>query len=319
MADEDKNDLSNDFPDPGEHSSFGEGDYPPKSIYQTTHSTTTNNSQNSQPHPYLIVNPREENSAEITEMRKANRLTTIGLWVNGFLFLGTLGALVFAWISIAVTKDSVRVAKDALADSRKVDSMNRANDSVKSYRDSIIWKQNYQIDSTNTALTRKSVEAQINALDEERNQFLISNQPYLQITIPQLPQDSIVPGRDLIFDFTFKNLGNYPARISKLMFTLVTRVNNLTKKEIEGGNPVELGENILVTKEYPYEGFISFGTPLSPYQSQYLKISKWFFYIGGIAQYENLINNTRREYRFIIKWDLGRFRYRIIYSENRDV
>ena len=107
MADEQQGNANNEQKDSSDNASTGSANNPGSNANQSTISTHTNNGQNSYAHPYITVNPQQNERGEIAESKEANRLTKIGLCVNGFLLLGTLVALTFAWQSNKISKQQI--------------------------------------------------------------------------------------------------------------------------------------------------------------------------------------------------------------------
>src|SRR3989337_3716783 len=104
-------------------------------------------------------------------------------WSNAIQIVSVsvnVAMVLFTYWLFTQTKESVDIASKALADSRKNDSLNRIDDRVRNSFDSVQRITNYNRDTTNIALTKKSLTAQIISIKEPPRQFEVFNMPSLE-------------------------------------------------------------------------------------------------------------------------------------------
>jgi hypothetical protein len=134
------------------------------------------NESNEQPHKHQIVvhvqPPENSESNEIA--RQSNVIAKDSIrWVKWSLLVNAVLVL-FTFAALFLTNRSVTISSEALDDSRNKaseDSLNRIKDR---YDDSVNTARRFSLDSIST-------DAQIKALQETAKQFIISNEPFLQI------------------------------------------------------------------------------------------------------------------------------------------
>ncbi|MGG9962394.1 hypothetical protein [Ferruginibacter sp. SUN106] len=216
MAEPQQPDTSNDFPDSSDNASFG-GELLHSKSQSDDSKTETKKDEKKGCHTHPIITckvERDNDDRPIIEARRANKFSKIGLFVNAFLLLCTLGALGFTWWGLidARKKDIAQSERE-----RFLDSLNRRKDSISYERDTATYNLNKRDieerskrDDDNLDLTRQSVEAQINSLQQSQTQFEKENKPYLDMLHISIEVDSI--GNCSLVQEAF-NVGKQPIKL----------------------------------------------------------------------------------------------------------
>lgn len=262
--------------------------------------------------PNVIVNVQKE---EPPQNRTANILTLV------YVIL-TAGILFATYRILQATRDSVKVAQDALADNREKDSLQRISDSASGVKQDSIFRVRLQLDSQ-TAV--EQIKAMRGTLAETKNEFAIENRPYLQITHPRM--DTFAIGRPMKIKFNIENLGGYPAKILAYKMYANGNTQPTTDEEIKRIDGVL---NKFDNSRFLLNRYIIRGTPLETEYSdtvgftetQYnlVKTTKQIMYFVGYFRYQNLITKQERiyKYRIEIECKLGGFAD-FKYNENEDL
>lgn len=295
MAEETEQPTNSDFPNASDNSNFSAKENALDSASEIVQSESGTNKKEtkdyvSQP-PTIIVNiPKEDNSEAV----KANNLTRTSIIINSALFLITLAAL---W----VTKQSVDISKDALNDSRKKDSVTEIKEKKIAFLDSIIRARDYIRDSTNIALSKQSLDAQIGTMQESQKQFNIQNKPYIQISAFDLSEIQI--GHNVYFKYKVQNLGNQPIILLKRAVA-ISIVENLPFSDISKFKflktkipPEEINRYI---KGNPLENIFNSSAIFGQETYNGIVNKKLFFYFYGKFTYKNVVTGTKSVSEFLI-------------------
>lgn len=223
---------------------------------------------------------------------------------------------------------SSQYAQDAVKEQRINDSIIRRSDSIKftndtSYaikknkNDSIINRNSYDI-------SKHSLEAQINSIEETQQIFEKSNQPLLQIMNLDIINFKI--NEPVEIGFLITNLSNIPVKIIGTKTVAVIKVNPYPISEIK---KFLIYTNTMigyVTKESPMGEHFDFPTNLTVGQhDRVIKDNSYIYLIREII-YKNLVTDKIRKYMFYIKmkpikknasFPNGTY-YTFIYNENYD-
>lgn len=304
MAEPEQPNSDKDFPDASDNASFGSDSVNSDSQSNKSSTETNNNTSNDKKSEPIINETRNNEDAAIIEARTANRFTKYGLYVNAFLLLCTLGALLFTWISLndARKKDIQSAIRDSTNDAN-----NRIKDSIFNERDSIkynITKIQFESsrikDSANIGLAKKSLDAQINSLIEAQKQFEISSRPLIQIG--NISLEVFEEGKPTRISFNIENLGKYPAKITKSETRIVYSTDSAYKSYAllngQGFWVVDLyvsGENSRQYKCMESEAEMK--------KNIYDEVNsgKRFIYLLGKLNYINIATTKKRIYRFIVR------------------
>lgn len=195
-----------------------------------------------------------------------------------------LAGIIVAIIVLVVTTCTLKQT------ARSVDIANRAfiNDSSNRITDRA---SELASDNERHNLDSLGVDAQIKSLREASKQFIVGNEPFLQIedfTIIELQ-----PGKYPAFTFNIRNLGSYPVKIIN-SGTFLTYKYNTPKYEsiadIKGGEI--LGVNIFINKDKPAK--LSHYAPknLNQQTLDYIRRIKGFVWFWVFFDYENLVTNV---------------------------
>jgi hypothetical protein len=273
--------------------------------------TETGNSGNKNKEPInVIVNiPQEDKKPQIT----ANRIQVGGIIVSIFLGVLTYILLLKTIEANKISKDSLIVAQQALADAREIDSINRINDKKREIIDSFQRVKNHERDKITLIQNQKSLETQMDAFSSAQKQFKISNKPFIQAV--DVKVDSL-QSRKPKLTFTLLNMGKYPAKVTaggnQFFFAgdipVSTIHKNITFKEVKMSN--ELVDNILLPTG-------TFSKEVIPNEicEGYMR-GELFIYLCGRYQYINDITMEKFVYTFIYR--IGTHPESIHYVENEN-
>jgi len=278
---------------------------------------------NKEPIQVIVNIPKEENKATITANKIAIVGTIINLTLAGMTYLLFQKTIEANKTSQLALKESARandISAQALADSRRADSVSDIKDSISYTLTKSQYENSRKKDSINIAMTKQSVETQINSIKETQTQFQLENLAYIECT--DFTFKTFESNKQPQILFRISNVGKVPVKITKFKL-------GFFYKPAIGYNPDGyLGTLIYdpyptsfyVTKESPrIQNFTGFDKIPN---AQYDAISKeelGMFFCGEI-QYTNEINNKKMKYIFNALLEPPPSKeYRIVYLSNSEV
>jgi len=156
----------------------------------------------------------------------------------------------------------------------------------------------YKIATTQSKIASDAVSISQSTFIEAQKNFKISNAPYLQVEFAKLSQ--FIIDKPVNIDFIIRNLGVYPAKISKMNIGVSTteKVPDFFIDDKKSG--FEIG-NTYITKDQPV-GTPIYGIIPNLDKETYNKLvnGNWILYVEGSIEYYNLVDNGKRKYKFII-------------------
>jgi len=211
------------------------------------------------------------------------------------------GLLIVTTLYFVVTAGIFFVGVSALNESVRTNNL-----SEKNYQ---LAKESYESSAKDSKerfeLEKANAQAQIDAMKEQvqaiKNQFEIEHTPYL--TIRGIKINQLAPNKLFDFDFEIMNIGKYPVKV----ISIGNRTSFAPTNGIVGLNDLNgikmIDVNYYVTNQYPFN--THFGTQQQISNETYSavidnKITIWWI---GEMDYVNLINNQKRKFRFIIKFN----------------
>jgi hypothetical protein len=259
--------------------------------------------------------PKEENNAATM----ANRIAIFGVIIN--LVLGVFTYLLYkqaikanevANDSLITTQDAVKEAKrsndisaNALADSRRSDSISHISDSSYNSRNKEAFeltKQEFKArskkDSITIDLTKQSVEAQINSINDANTKFELESTAFLQLQ--KFSINYFDEERRINIVAEMNNLGKYPAKTSR--YRIGHRYDTIeystpSYKGIVFGDQI-FRSDLSYIKEIPYFFQLSPKSPLTNEVYMGIKEGKYYIYITGEVWYSSSISGNERHYQF---------------------
>ncbi len=311
----------NDFPDSSDNANFGEEPFKPKSQSDDTKSEGEKSQKKDYDTHQIITCKVEKDNDDrpIIEARRANKFSKIGLFVNGFLLLCTLGALALTWLTISDSrvKDAATAKRDRIKDVED-DSLNARN----FRRDTAIFglnkrdfEERSKRDNASLELTKRSIEAQFKSIANLQKQFIIQNEPYLQANGSSAEIDAVSNKLNIICQI--QNFGNHPVRVvkSRCQISVVRKdYPDDTKWNIE--TQKFLNENYYVSKESPQEIHLPSSIVFAKNVNDMIVSKSADIYFKLECKYVNQITNQTKDFKTYIKIDLKTTRYVIIENEN---
>lgn len=292
-----------------------------------------NDSQSKQAEPIKIVIVDDNRTKDKT-----------GFWANWIAFGNLVLAVIILIITALLFKETQKTTRDAtrsadasvrsaevaektLSDQRKADSSQRISDRAKDSTDSIKYVRDTiaenKKDANNIAnqqrlfnIQQASTQAQIDALNETKNQFKEINKPILQISAVKI--DTLMPGHVFKIYGSLSNFGNYPVKVLSMYTERVFRYNTPTFTDTLNNKILNVigAVNQVITTTTPYDFIVN--------DVEYLKLDYFNaiyyadmpFYFMGTVRYLNLITNDTGAYRFMVKtWPLTN-KYLYLINEN---
>ncbi len=295
MASEPQSNSGNDFEEtPQESSSFGE----PPPFKPGSKDVQSDGSNNEKETP-----PTKNHNWQ-------KRHSTIGIVVNAVLCLLTLATF---W----VTRDSVSVAKDALEDSRKKDSVAASKQIIIDSFENIERTQRDIKDSLTIDLANRSLQTQITSIKETQKEFEIESRPLVQIVDFNI--DSIGIDVNTVAKWNIANLGKFPARIlsTKTVFMYDDNRSVEYMKRLKQGN--EIIVNFSISNEAKIPITIS-GVFHNEERFNRYREGKSFFYLFGEYKYESFVTKKRFLYSFIYRISaFPRFNVIVLKSDDKEM
>ena len=186
-------------------------------------------------------------------------------------------------VIIYVSWEAMKVTKDSLEDNRRIDSRNREWDEA-------------------------------------------INTPYIQAE--NFIIDSMIIGKPMTIFFEIKNLKDIPVKMYWHAFRsdfqyFLPSVNSLQDSMKNPPENVRNYDNTIIIKDQPYRTFASTNTVLTKDKIHEFKEGKVQFLLYGNFAYQNLINNKKRYYYFLMQFGYAYGRRKIkvfveefVYNEN---
>ena len=239
----------------------------------------------------------------------------------------TAGLLIATYNILSATKDSVRVAQDALVEVRRKDSIDKISDSISAIKQDSIFHARFKLDSTNTA---QQIQTMKSSLVASKNEFKSLNAPYLEITNPVIEfSDNPL---EIKISYFLENLKPFPAQIITKSQSLIlhpsSRLNadSIFKKIPISADIYSNGKNAYMIKEtpFPFHGGFTEKMGLTKDWYEAAKNNQVWLYIANIIKYRDLISGDEKEYRSLIAIQnitdqTGHFYAEYKYNQNIDL
>jgi len=152
-----------------------------------------------------------------------------------FSLLTTIATLLIFSKSIDAANASVRSADAADSTFRKqkrMYSLNRIADSIKDINDSIRFAQTFQLskeaNENSQAISKATLQQQINSLEETQKEFRIENSSYVQIVDFHFDTTDLKNDK-IIMSFKLNNIGKTPAKVLKTEYYITYNIDSITK------------------------------------------------------------------------------------------
>lgn len=249
--------------------------------------TETNNSSQVKDEPVqVIVNATKEKNGV------ANTIAIIGLLVNIIL-------AVFTYMLFREANNATHVATDALKTTQEsVKESKRANDIAQA---NLILaqqsaKENNIVSNENLGLSKQSLGAQINSINESQKQFYASNNPYLQFEVSYL--DDPVIGQGMNMQGVLKNVTQIPAKVISQRYSLY--YSGEVYPYEKNLRLIDNIGNIYAVNGIPSTMYYTIEKNVDAKSVAFLN-GDAFIIMHSEIRYINLITNKERAYKFILK------------------
>lgn len=260
--------------------------------------------------PNLYQEPKVINTTQRSGLLKvltdsahmANLIAGFGFIINiilafftYMLYNKTVEANAMSNKAIEQSLDANTIAREANNESKRA---NRINDTLLKFtRESNISSDSLNRESMN--LSKQSVNAQLKAMSQDKEQFLTLNRAFLSIDQVRVT-DSLKIGKNIQISYRITNPGTYTAELIKS--SNVVYISNERKTELE--NPF-FTSNVsgFVTKEIWMTGMAKMLTPLTAFDIEVInsKENQIFFHFDGI--YLDQLTGIKKKYSVTIRVD----------------
>ena len=281
--------------------------------------------------------------------KRTEIISFVGMILSLFLFGMTL-------LTFKKTSRAIEISEASLMDARSkeaattirnktADSLaailferNRVKDSIKSSMDSISLQSQLQsikssesASSRNIEMARKSLQIQIQSVEEVKRDFEIENQPILAITT--LSVDTFRIGSPVIYKCLFKNLGKGVLKATEQCISMAfigEKIMADFRKELPNNSPFEMStSNNYFSDIEPMtlEEGTKIAEPVTKDLYNYIMTGAANMILYGRVIYINPLNKKKRKYTFFIRIDVLRNKanpfptkkFRFLYNENEDI
>lgn len=232
----------------------------------------------------------------------ANIIAVLGFIINlilaiftYFLYEKTVEANGMSKIAIGESVNANKIAREANIESKRANSI---NDTLLRYT----RESNKSSDSLNAKsmdLSKQSVSAQLDAMRQDKDQFLTLNRAFLAIDQVRVI-DSIKAGKQINISYRITNPGTYPAELIEscnVVYIAPKRrhdlENQIYTRDVSG----------FVTKEVWMNASLKMTTPLTSFDVEILKNkeNQIYFLFDGI--YLDQLTNKKKRYSVTFRID----------------
>jgi len=166
--------------------------------------------------------------------------------------------------------------------------------------------------------TGKSGQTADSTFKEIRKEFANINQPFLEISPPAYKPISI--GSNITADASIRNLGKYPAKVIKGALVTTAKVNQPNFDDVyEPQYNKESIVNEYISESKPITFIMDNNKPLIEGNYKFLKNGFLFYYCWGYIKYENILDSTVSEYRFMLKFNYATNALEYIINDNKHI
>lgn len=248
----------------------------------------------------IVSVPNIDNSETIKANDISKGANKIAFWSNVLSLLLFIITLIVGWISFFQYKSSISASQIA---QKTFEITKRYNDSSLAIQQRTFKENNAdgikrnKIDSENSQSAAKSIDAQINTLNETQKEFDIENRPFIQII--DIGFDTLASGKNVVISYNIRNYGKQPVKILNSKIQVIYWYSR-------GKPPVSNeGYSNQIINSY-LGGGVNFGIKtntmlLTKTDSVAIKNGIRVFYINGIMPFRNVVNNKESKYLYTYK------------------
>lgn len=241
----------------------------------------------------IVVNiPPEDKKTQDT----SNKIGWVGVGINFILAFFTYLLFLKTGDANRTSSDALEVSRLALADSRMnerlKDSLERIKDSASNYLDSIKLE-----------ITKQSLQAQINSINNSQNQFESINQPFLQVN--SISIDTLHVGQKPKINYTVTNISTVPIEIirQRELSTITNQppppYTHVKRNFNRQGIITKAGGYIIKDFYSPFTSYLENNLTTNSYKE--LMEGKYSVLLYKEIDYQNLITGAFKKYIFYVK------------------
>lgn len=248
--------------------------------------------------PYLI--PQINVGPVIVQQDQPTRRFNWSLLIETVLCLATIATFLVTYFSVKVTENSLKLAQHQF-DSAQTQQLRRDRSEAEEL------ERRLRGDSINRSISERSLQAQIQSLQELQKQFKIQNEPLLQGKVDSVIFEELDnSGYACNVKVHLSNLRQIPLRVTQIVTQFYILPSPPTdsswKMDLkiksarnDGLNPhyIDKEEPLLITQHV--------NPPIAPFAYKALIKGPMFFFVGGRIEYISLLDNSKKVHHFLIR------------------
>ncbi len=251
-------------------------------------------SDNNTPQAARQPRKRKKNLTVRVIQEKTNQ-PKIANWIAGIAAVISLAVGIVTLYLFSETKKANITTRDALKHQIHIDSLDSVASVRKDTIDSIVRvKDNFRADST-FKLQKRSLNAQIQSLQETQKEFDIENRPLLQVLNIQF--DTLTVGKKLYLKYLYVNSGKQPIKL--LTETVKLKIqNNKKESDYTLTNPLISPINIYLIGNAIYQKKWFSGIPIKEDFYKHVRNGDFSLHLIGSCVFKNNVTNRRSIYEY---------------------